>query len=179
MRRQRDIGDRERVDVKGRLAIVIDDGIATGATTRGAMRANAYARAQKTCACGPVAPTDTLVAMQDEADEMVCLEDHEIFGARFLPHDRAGGDRYFRALYDARISQGAASRANKALSDRAHHIVQRSAASLAHHSSNSSGAGGFDLHRLGGVQLCSLVHALIVCVMLVLLLGPASIFLGV
>ena len=32
------IGDRERVDVKGRLAIVIDDGIATGATTRGALR---------------------------------------------------------------------------------------------------------------------------------------------
>jgi putative phosphoribosyl transferase len=70
-RRQRDTGDRERVDVKGRLAIVIDDGIATGATTRGALRANAYARAKKTCACGPVAPTDTLVAMQDEADEVV------------------------------------------------------------------------------------------------------------
>jgi hypothetical protein len=104
--------------VKGRLAIVIDDGIATGATTRGALRANAYAREPKKLVLAvPVAPTDTLVAMQDEADEVVCLEDHEIFGARFLPHDRPGGDRYFRALYDARISQGAASRANKALSD--------------------------------------------------------------
>ena len=39
----------KRVDVKGRLAIVIDDGIATGATTRGAMRANAYAEPKNLC----------------------------------------------------------------------------------------------------------------------------------
>lgn len=140
-RRQRDIGDRERVDVKGRLAIVIDDGIATGATTRGSLRANAYARAQKTCACGSVAPTDTLVAIQDEADEVVCLEDHEIFGARFLPHDRPEGDRYFRALYNARISQGAASRTNKALSDRCALYRPKKRRFLGHHSSNSGGAG--------------------------------------
>ena len=37
-RRQRYLGNRERVDVAGRTAIVIDDGIATGATTRAALR---------------------------------------------------------------------------------------------------------------------------------------------
>jgi predicted phosphoribosyltransferase len=29
----------------------------------------------------PVGPADTIAAMQEEADEVVCLEDHEIFGA--------------------------------------------------------------------------------------------------
>src|SRR6202048_336685 len=38
-RRQRYLGSRERVEVAGRTAIVIDDGIATGATTRAALRA--------------------------------------------------------------------------------------------------------------------------------------------
>ena len=38
-RRQLYLGSRERADVAGRTAIVIDDGIATGATTRAALRA--------------------------------------------------------------------------------------------------------------------------------------------
>ena len=38
-RRERYLGDRERAEVAGRTAIVIDDGVATGATTRAALRA--------------------------------------------------------------------------------------------------------------------------------------------
>src|SRR5438309_317527 len=38
-RRRRYLGDRDRVDIARRIAIVIDDGIATGATTRAALRA--------------------------------------------------------------------------------------------------------------------------------------------
>jgi len=80
-RRQRYLGGRERVDVKMRLAIVIDDGIATGATTRAALRATRMREPKKLVLAVPVAPTDTLAAMQEEADEVICLEDHEIFGA--------------------------------------------------------------------------------------------------
>ena len=80
-RRQRYIGDRERVEVKGRLAIVIDDGIATGATTRAALRATRMREPKKLVLAVPVAPTDTLAAMRDEADEVICLEDYEVFGA--------------------------------------------------------------------------------------------------
>jgi putative phosphoribosyl transferase len=43
-RRRRYLGDRERADVAGRTAIVIDDGIATGATVRAALRACASPR---------------------------------------------------------------------------------------------------------------------------------------
>ncbi|HUZ90998.1 MAG TPA: phosphoribosyltransferase family protein [Methylocella sp.] len=80
-RRQRYIGDRERVDVKGHLAIVIDDGIATGATTRAALRATRMRQPDKLVLAVPVGPTDTIEAMREEADEVVCLEDYEIFGA--------------------------------------------------------------------------------------------------
>lgn len=80
-RRQRYIGARERVDAKGRLAIVIDDGIATGATTRAALQAIRRRLPKKLVLAIPVAPTDTLASLQDDADEIVCLEDHEIFGA--------------------------------------------------------------------------------------------------
>src|ERR1022692_2559245 len=38
-RRERYLGNRERAEIAGRTAIVIDDGIATGATTRAALRA--------------------------------------------------------------------------------------------------------------------------------------------
>jgi putative phosphoribosyl transferase len=80
-RRQRYIGDRERIDVKGHLAIVVDDGVATGATTRAALRATRMRQPNKLVLAVPVGPTDTIAAMREEADEVVCLEDYEIFGA--------------------------------------------------------------------------------------------------
>ena len=80
-RRQRYLGGRERVEVAGRTAIVIDDGIATGATTRAALRATRMRNPKKLVLAVPVAPTDSLAAMRQEADDVVCLEDHASFGA--------------------------------------------------------------------------------------------------
>ncbi len=80
-RRHRYLGGRERAGVKNHVAIVIDDGIATGATTRAALRATRMREPKKLILAVPVAPTDTLAEMQGEADEVICLEDHEIFGA--------------------------------------------------------------------------------------------------
>jgi putative phosphoribosyl transferase len=80
-RRRLYLGDRTPVDVEGQVAIVIDDGVATGATTRAALRATRLRRPSKLVLAVPVAPTDTLVALRDEADDVVCLEDHESFGA--------------------------------------------------------------------------------------------------
>lgn len=79
-RRQRYLGHRDRVDVAGRTAIVIDDGIATGATTRAALRATRMRPKQLVLAV-PVAPSDTLAELRSEVDDLVCLEDHEFFGA--------------------------------------------------------------------------------------------------
>ncbi len=80
-RRQLYLGGRERIDIKGRTAIVIDDGIATGATTRAALRATRVRGPKKLVLAVPVAPTESLPEMRQEADDVVCLEDHAFFGA--------------------------------------------------------------------------------------------------
>jgi len=80
-RRQRYLGSRQRVDVSGRTAIVIDDGVATGATTRVALRATRMRKPKRLVLAVPVAPTDSLPALYGDADDVVCLEDHALFGA--------------------------------------------------------------------------------------------------
>jgi putative phosphoribosyl transferase len=80
-RRKLYLGHRRRPDVKGHVAIVVDDGIATGATTRAALRAVRARGPKKLVLAVPVAPTETLHDMRGEADEVVCLEAHDLFGA--------------------------------------------------------------------------------------------------
>ena len=80
-RRLRYLGSRERVDISDRTAIVIDDGVATGATTKAALRATRSRNPKKLVLAVPVAPTESLVELRDEADDVVCLEDYEFFGA--------------------------------------------------------------------------------------------------
>src|SRR5579885_1659726 len=80
-RRERYLGGRERIEAAGRIAIVVDDGIATGATTRAALRAARLRHPKKLVLAVPVAPSEVLPLMRKEADEVICLEDHEYFGA--------------------------------------------------------------------------------------------------
>jgi len=80
-RRRRYLGDRPPIDVKDRVTIVIDDGIATGATIRAALRATRM-RAPKTLVLAvPVASTEALAELGKEADDVICLEAHEFLGA--------------------------------------------------------------------------------------------------
>jgi predicted phosphoribosyltransferase len=80
-RRRRYIGSRERIELAHRVVIVIDDGIATGATTRAALRAIRMRNPAKLVLAVPVAPSEALPEMRQEADDVVCLEDYEAFGA--------------------------------------------------------------------------------------------------
>lgn len=80
-RRKRYLGDRPHPQIAGRTVIVVDDGIATGATTRAALRATRMRKPGKLVLAVPVAPTDSLKELRGEADEFVCLEDYEEFGA--------------------------------------------------------------------------------------------------
>jgi putative phosphoribosyl transferase len=80
-RRRRYLAGNAQLDIAGRVVIVVDDGIATGATTRAALQAT-RARHPKTLVLAvPVAPADTVSAIQNEADEIVCLEIHDTFSA--------------------------------------------------------------------------------------------------
>jgi len=80
-RRQRYLGDRNAVNVEGRPAIVVDDGIATGATIRAALRAMRMRNPSSLVLAVPVAPTECLATLRGEVDELVCLESYENFGA--------------------------------------------------------------------------------------------------
>jgi len=73
-RRARYLPGRAPVPVAGKTAILVDDGIATGATIRVAVKA---LRAQKPAAVWiavPVAPTDIIPRLEAEADKVICLE---------------------------------------------------------------------------------------------------------
>jgi len=80
-RRRLYVGSRLRPQAQGRIAIVVDDGVATGATTRAALRAVRARHPSKLVLATPVAPPDTLASLKPEADETICLETHEDFGA--------------------------------------------------------------------------------------------------
>ena len=80
-RRKRYLGTRERIELAGRTVILIDDGIATGATTRAALRAIRLREPKRLILAVPVAPTESLKGLREDADKVVCLEDHESFSA--------------------------------------------------------------------------------------------------
>ena len=72
---------RAPVDPAGRVAIVVDDGIATGASMIAALHAvRAKQPARLICAV-PVAPAESLEQIRPYADELVCLETPEEFMA--------------------------------------------------------------------------------------------------
>lgn len=72
-------GGRGRISPAGRTAIVVDDGLATGATAKAALRALRRNGAAKVVLAVPVAPADTLESMRAEADLVVCLHTPERF----------------------------------------------------------------------------------------------------
>jgi len=80
-RRKLYLGNRPHPQIAGLTVIVVDDGIATGATTRAALQAIRMRKPSKLVLAVPVAPTESLKELRGEADEIICLEDYEDFGA--------------------------------------------------------------------------------------------------
>jgi putative phosphoribosyl transferase len=80
-RRRVYLGERKPVEVANRPVILVDDGIATGATTRAALRGVRMRKPSEIVLAVPVAPTDTIEALESEADTILCLESHVDFGA--------------------------------------------------------------------------------------------------
>jgi putative phosphoribosyl transferase len=65
---------RERVPIAGATAIVVDDGIATGATVRAALKALRRRKPAKLVLAVAVAPPDTIARLEPEVDDIICLE---------------------------------------------------------------------------------------------------------
>jgi len=80
-RRARYTPGKRGFDPAGRIAIVVDDGLATGATMIAALHSvRAHAPARLVCAV-PVAAASSLVKVRPWADELVCLSHPVEFGA--------------------------------------------------------------------------------------------------
>lgn len=73
-RRKLYIGDRLRPEIAGKTAIVVDDGIATGATVRAAVHAVRRRSPSRLVLAVPVAPLDSAETLRGEVDDLVCLQ---------------------------------------------------------------------------------------------------------
>lgn len=80
-RRASYIGSRPRAPITGRVVIVVDDGIATGATVKAALQAVRARRPKTLVLAVPVAPPEVLATLAPEVDAIVCLLRPQPFGA--------------------------------------------------------------------------------------------------
>jgi predicted phosphoribosyltransferase len=80
-RRKLYLGESTRAPIAGQVVIVVDDGIATGATTRAALKAIRNRKPKELVLAVPVAPPDTIERLRGEVDALICLETPELFGA--------------------------------------------------------------------------------------------------
>ena len=75
------LGDRAPIPVEGKVAIVVDDGLATGVTMEAAVRQVRKRHPEKVIVAVPVAAADTVERLRWEADEIVVLETPKVFEA--------------------------------------------------------------------------------------------------
>ena len=80
-RRKLWVAGRPRIPVKDKTAIIVDDGIATGATVRASLKALKRQGPMRTVVATPVAPLQAVEDLQQEADDVICLETPGYFGA--------------------------------------------------------------------------------------------------
>jgi putative phosphoribosyl transferase len=103
-RRELYLKGRAAAPVEGRTAIVVDDGIATGATMRAALAAVRRRGPGRLVLAVPVAAPDTLAELQSEVDEVVCVRRPMFLGAigaYYADFDQVEDDEVIRMLDEA------------------------------------------------------------------------------
>jgi len=111
-RRQNYLGDRPPLSAKGRVAIVVDDGIATGATVKAGLRGLARHDPARLVLAVPVAPAESLAELRGECDDVVCLATPDPFyavGPHYRDFRQTEDAEVIRLLEEARQWAGAAS----------------------------------------------------------------------
>ena len=96
-REQRFRGGRPPADVKGRTVLLVDDGLATGATMRAAARSLRKHEPGRLVVAVPVGSQEACAALREDADEVVCLAQPDPFYAIGLHYER------FEQVEDAEV----------------------------------------------------------------------------
>lgn len=97
-RRKAYLAGRDSLPIKGKTAILVDDGIATGLTMRAAITDARQRHAQRIVVAVPVMPADTVKQLQQEVDDVVALSvDPHYLGAVGAYYDD------FRQLSDEEV----------------------------------------------------------------------------
>lgn len=97
------------VSVRGRTAVVVDDGIATGNTVEAALKALSRAEPASIVLAVPVAPRDTLVRLRPLCNEVVCLAIPDPFyavGAHYADFGQTSDSEVIDLLARARLNAG-------------------------------------------------------------------------
>ncbi|MBI3597811.1 MAG: phosphoribosyltransferase [Nitrospirae bacterium] len=97
------------IDPSGRIVIVVDDGIATGATMVSALRAVRVQKPSRLIAATAVASREALQMIRGMAEEVVCLEVPEIFyavGQFFLEFPQVSDEEVITLLKQSRSKAG-------------------------------------------------------------------------
>jgi predicted phosphoribosyltransferase len=103
-------GSRPRPTIAGRTVIVVDDGLATGATMEAAVRALRHLGPTAVVVAAPVGARETCVRLRAYADEVICAETPRDFGAVgqwYLDFSQTTDDEV-RALISAAPAGGSA-----------------------------------------------------------------------
>ncbi len=74
-------GNRSPRNLQNKIVLLVDDGIATGATMKAAIKSAQKDGAQKIIVATPVAPPETVKLLEKLVDEVICLQQPEDFGA--------------------------------------------------------------------------------------------------
>ncbi|KZS70356.1 phosphoribosyl transferase [Mycobacterium kansasii] len=80
-RAERFRGGRERIPLTGRIAVIVDDGIATGATAKAGCQVARAHGAKTVILAVPIGPDDLVARFAGYADEVVCLQTPPLFFA--------------------------------------------------------------------------------------------------
>ncbi|MWA08439.1 phosphoribosyltransferase [Streptomyces sp. BA2] len=100
-------GDRPMPDIKNRNVIVVDDGLATGATARAALRHLRSLEPARLILAVPVCAPETAAGMRSEGDDIVCLQQPPDFGAVGLWYEdfeQVSDDEVIKALNEHRAT---------------------------------------------------------------------------
>jgi putative phosphoribosyl transferase len=92
------------ISLKGRTAIVVDDGIATGGTVRAALKALARTHPARIILAVPLAPIDILPDLREVCDRVVCLASPFPFnavGMHYRKFDQTDDEEVIRLLREA------------------------------------------------------------------------------